>query len=267
MNQIAAKESYKVEDLKLCDILHAYNDGRNHVAMITDIIKDEHGEVQGVEVSEGVAPSCKREIFTPEVYYEKYRPFGLWRYEFLEDIPVFDERVVEVLQSGVDKITPKITVDGGNRCNYTEDEEIIVSVFEEQPDVVEIVCDGQVVQKYPTNGRCFFYCKLKRGYYEARLGNSGEKVMFCVTKPEILHEVCGDTITLHVDPKDEQSKLLYLDFRLPGDTVSGIVSYEILTDEEKSTGEIVRKIPKGAENFKIHFENPYGSWSHRMLKI
>ena len=267
MTKIAEKESYKVEDFRLCDILHAYNDGRNHVALITDIIKDEQGEIQGIEVSEGVAPLCKRETYTPEVYYEKYRPFGLWRYEYLEEVPAFDENDAKVLQSGLDKVIPKITVDGGNRCNYTEGEEIIVSVFEKQPDVVEIVCGDKVVQEYHTSGRCFFPCKLSRGYYEARLKNSSEKVLFCVTKPEITHEVNEDTITIHADARDEQSKLLYLDFRLPGSTVSGIVNFEVLTEEEKLTGEIVRKIPRGAENYKIHFENPYGIWSHRMIKI
>lgn len=34
MHMVFQKDSYKVEDVKLCDILHAFNDGRNHVFVV-----------------------------------------------------------------------------------------------------------------------------------------------------------------------------------------------------------------------------------------
>ena len=267
MRMVFPKESYKVEDFKLCDILHAFNDGRNHVAMITDIIKDEQGNVVGVEVSEGVAPLSKRETYTPEQYYEKYRPFALWRYDLLEQIPDLDEKDMKVLKNGLEKITPKITVDNGKNSNYYVGEEALISVFEENPDVVEVLKEGKVIQEYRTNGRTFFPCKLSAGYYDVKLKTQGESVSFCVNAPNVRHEVNENTITIYANSNDSKSEILYMDFRMAGKEVAGITSYEILTEEEKKTGVIVRQIPKGAENYKIHFQNPYGTWSHRMIPI
>ena len=267
MHMVSPKESYKVEDFKLCDILHAFNDGRNHVAMITDIIKDQQDTVVGVEVSEGVAPLCKRETYTPKQYYEKYRPFALWRFDLLEQIPDFNKDDENILRSGLEMIAPKITVDNGKNSNYFVGEEILISVFEESPDVVEILKEGKVVQEYRTNGRTFFPCKLPAGYYDVRLKTQGESVSFCVNSSNIRHEVKENTITIYANPEDSKSEILYMDFRMAGKEVSGIASYEILTEEEIKTGVIVREIPKEAENYKIHFQNPYGTWSHRMIPI
>ena len=267
MHMVFPKEEYKVEDLKLCDILHAYNDGRNHVALVTDIIKDEEGAIVGVEISEGVAPLCKREVYSPSVYYEKYKPFAIWRYDHLEQIPDIDDKSVEILQSGLEKIQPKISVDNGMNSNYYEGEEILISVFEENPDVVEIYNGEKVVQEFRTNGRAFFPCKLAAGYYDARLKSQGARVSFCVNKPQIRHEVTGDCITIFANSGDEKTKITYVDFRMAGKEVSGIASFAILTEEEKESGVIVREIPKDAENYKVYFCNEYGVWTHRMIPI
>ena len=85
--------------------------------------------------------------------------------------------------------------------------------------------------------------------------------------PNIRHEVADGVITVYADPCDENSELVYMDFRMAGERVSGIVSFEPLSDAEKQSGVITRRIPEGAENFKIYFKNPYGVWSHRMIKI
>ncbi len=267
MRMIYPKEQYQVDDLQLCDILHAFNDGRNHVALITDIIKDEQETIVGVEVSEGVAPLAKRGIYTPNEYYEKYRPFAIWRYDYMDQIPDVDEKAEELLHSGLENIDPKIAVDNGINSNYLVGEEILISVFEEEPDVVEIFDGEEVVREFRTNGRAFFPCKLPAGYYDVRLKQRGECVSFCVNEPQIRHEVNENTITIYANPEDSKSEILYMDFRMAGKEVSGIATFEVLTEEEIKSGVITRKIPKDAENYKIHFRNPYGIWSHQMIPI
>ena len=267
MNMVYPKQEYKVEDLKLCDVLHAFNDGRNHVALVTDILKDQQGNIVGVEIAEGVAPLCKRETYTPEEYYEKYKPFAIWRYDLLEQIPDVDQDIEELLKSGMEQIQPKIAVDNGINSNYLVGEEILISVFEEQPDVVEILKNEEVVQEFQTNGRAFFPCKLPAGYYDVRLKTQGESVSFCVNKPQVKHEVNGENITIYANSGDERSKIHYVDFRMKGIEVSGIAGFASLTEEEKNTGVITRVIPKDAENYKVYFENAYGVWTHRMISI
>ena len=38
-------------------------------------------------------------------------------------------------------------------------------------------------------------------------------------------------------------------------------------DPEKETGMFTRAIPEDAAHFKVYFENPYGIWTHTMIKI
>lgn len=267
MHMVFQKENYKVDDLKLCDILHAYNDGRNHVALVTDILKNVEGTIVGVEISEGVAPLCKREVYSPNDYYEKYRPFAIWRYDHLEHIPDVDEEDEKILHSGLENVKPNIAIDNGINSNYFIGEEILISVFEEEPDVVEIFNGEKVVREFRTNGRSILPCKLPAGYYDVRLKAQGECVSFCVNEPRIRHEVKDDCITIFAESGDRNSEILYLDFRMKGECVSGIANFEILTEEEKKTGVITRTIPKEAENYKVHFRNAYGVWSHRMIPI
>ena len=51
------------------------------------------------------------------------------------------------------------------------------------------------------------------------------------------------------------------------DECSSLSKVEVLTDDEKESGIITREIPDDAGNFKVYFENEYGIWTHRMIKI
>ena len=39
MRQIKPRGEYTVDEMRLCDVLYAFGEGRNHVAMITDILR------------------------------------------------------------------------------------------------------------------------------------------------------------------------------------------------------------------------------------
>ena len=47
MRFVKRRGEYTVDDMCLCDVLWAYGEGRNHVAMITDILRNENGAVRG----------------------------------------------------------------------------------------------------------------------------------------------------------------------------------------------------------------------------
>jgi Mg2+/Co2+ transporter CorC len=72
MNQVAPKKEFTVNDLELCDVLHAYGEGSNHVAMITGILRDETGEIVKIEVSEAVRTNCRRRLFSIEDFYGRF---------------------------------------------------------------------------------------------------------------------------------------------------------------------------------------------------
>ena len=265
---VAPKEAYSVDDMEKCDVLHAFNDGRNHVAMITDLVYDENGRVREVEVSEAVRPTCKRRRFTPEGYYEKYRVFALQRYDFLDDVPPFDVDAAEALFAlGIEKKRPKIAVDNGDKSNYLLGSCVTVSVFADAPDTVQILKDGEVAEEFLVGARAFFSLSLGRGYYTARLKEAGDETHFAVVGADLSHTVTGDEITITFDSHDEKSTALHLDFRMAGEGCASLAAWTRLTEEERRMGRFTRKIPEDGKNYKLSFENEYGIWTMPMKPI
>ena len=265
---VAPKGEYSVDEMVLCDVLHAFNDGRNHVAMITHLVRDEAGHVTQVEVSEAARPCCKRRRFTPEEYYEKYKVFALQRYEYLDSVPPFDEEKCRaLLASGIDKNRPKIAVDNGEKANYLLGTPVTVSVFADAPDTVLLLKDGEAVAEYPVGTRAFFPLALDRGYYTVRLKEAGDEARFAVVGAEISHTVAGDEITVTFDSCDPKSTALHLDFRMAGERYASLAAWTRLTDDERKSGSFTRKIPEDGKNYKLSFENEYGIWVHPMTKI
>ena len=268
MRLVKLKGEYTVDEMQLCDILHAYGEGRNHVSLITDIIRNENGKIEFVEVSEAIRPTCKRKSYTPEEYYEKFKLFSLYRYDLIDTVPPFDEeKNALLLESGIEKIAPKIAVDNGNKSNYREDEEVIISSFAEGENTLLLYRDGAPAEEIKVCGKAKLPRALERGYYKLVLKDTDECVEFAVTIPEISYVSDGKHITVHVDAKDENSKIIHMDFRKKGAGVISLVKFEKLTEEEKESGIIKRSIPENAGKFKIYFENKYGIWTHKMINI
>ena len=268
MRIVKPRGEYTVEEIQLCDILYAFGEGRNHVSLITDILRRDDGSIEEIEVSEAVRPLCKRASYSPELFYKKYNLFSLCRYDGLEDVPPLDEVADELLwKSGIEKSSPKISVDSGNKSNYLVGEEVLISAAADEEDTVEIYRDGKLIESFSVRKKALVPRAFEQGYYVAKLVGANENVEFCVNCAEISHEVRNGFITIHANPCDEMSKILYFDFRKDGNTVSALEKYEEISDEERRSGEMTRKIPDGAENFKVYFENSYGVWVHPMTKI
>ena len=268
MRLVKAKGEYKVDEIELCDVLYAYGEGRNHVSLITDIIKNENGEIVFVEVSEAVRPLCKRVAYTPEEFYKEFNLFSLSRYDLIDTVPLFDKEEDEkIRRSAENKTTPKIIVDNGNRSNYREGDWILISVFSSEDDTVVISKDGEVIEEVKTFGRAFFPRALDRGYYTASLSRGGESVEFAVVAPEIKFEISDGFVELEVDSMDSGSELLYMEFRKSAAWFPALVKTEILTEEEKRSGAIRRELVQNGDNVKLYFKNIYGIWSHPAIKI
>ncbi len=287
MHKIADEATYTVDQIQLCDVLYAFGKGRNHVALITDILRDETGVICQIEVSEAVRPTCERKQYDVETFYEKYKLFALWRYDFVDTVPMPDQKQNECLQRGVPGL-PVIAVDYGNKTNYRTYEDVVISTFTDGENVIEICRGDAVIEKLTIAGRGNVSRQFEQGYYTVRHTNTGESVEFCVTDPKISHKVENGIISVWADPCDPDSKISHMEFREISkgaiehksgrDAENRVVEFyspdcaslskmEELTDEEKKTGVITREIPHDAVNFKIYFENKYGIWTHTMIKI
>lgn len=267
MRCVAPREQYTPNDIELCDILYAFNEGRNHVALITDIIRDESDEIISIEVSEAVRPSCLRKCYSIEEYFKRFALFALWRYDLLESVPPLDEDIADLLTSGKEKIPPKISVDNGNKSNYLEGDETIIYASISGDDTLQVWCNDALVEEIFICEKVIIPRRFTKGYYTLKLKNAGETVSFCVNKASISHTVNGRMITVTADPCDASSEIWYMDFRVAGNQWASLSKYEELTDSEKKAGVFTREIPGDAANFKVYFKNKYGVWVHKMTRI
>ncbi|MBO5714456.1 MAG: hypothetical protein J6R83_03415, partial [Clostridia bacterium] len=265
---------YTADDISLLDIPWAFGEGRNHVELVTDIIKDENGKVVKIELSGAVRPHCKRRTFTEEEYFEQFKLFSLTRYD-LSLVPKLDEDLYNlVLDSPVNYTRPKIAVDNGNKSNYLVGDTTIISACVDGEDTVNVYKDGVLFESTKINGTAKFPRRFERGYYRVELENNGDWTEFCVNKAQISHVVNGDEITITANACDPKSKIVYADFRYTGSDdyqlkgrASSMESVVELTEEEKTSGTFTRKFASDAENFKVYFENEYGVWVHTMTQI
>ncbi len=269
MRRIADRGCYKAEDIRLLDVLYAYGEGRNHVALITDILKDENGVIREIEVSDAVRPSCHRVRYTVENFFEKWKLFHLDRYDYLADVPPVCEAEAALLRDYKDGACPNaIEVDNGDFSNYLLGQIAVLSTFTEGEDTLEIYKDGEVVESYDVSGKTVRSFEPEdRGYYTARLKENGAEVKFAFLRAKTSYEISDGYITVTADPCDEKSEIHYMDFRVPGESPKALAKYEVLTDEEKRSGIIKRKIPEDAGSFKVYYKNPYGVWTHPLTRF
>lgn len=274
MRKIADEDSYGFDQMELCDILYAHGNGRSHVAMITDLLRDESGKIVQVEVSEAIRPSCVRRQFDMEAFREKFNLFALWRYDYIDSVPECDDEISRMLdKEGHPTKLPDVAVDLGTKSNYLTGEDVTVSVFRE--GTAEITKNGEVIESI--TGKAKITRKFDRGYYTVTHLETGYCVEFCVNEPKISYKVENNVITVTANSNDPESRILYMDFREKiskptsgkyyNPLAAALAKVEELTEDEKSSGVITRVVPEDAGYFKVYFENKYGVWTQRMIKI
>lgn len=269
MRRVADHGCYSAEDIRLLDVLYAFGEGRNHVALVTDILKDENDKICEIEVSDAVRPACHRVRYGLDAFFEKWKLFHLDRYDHLASVPPVCEADAALIHGYKDGAEPNaIEVDNGDDSNYLLGEIAVISTFTEGEDTVEIFKDGALVESYEVSGKTVrSFEPEERGYYTARLKNNGAEVHFAFLQAKTDFKIEGDTITVTADPCDEKSEIHYMDFRIPGKSPQALSKYEVLSEEEKKSGIIKRKIPSDAGSFKVYYKNPYGIWTHPLTPI
>lgn len=265
MRLVAKRGEYSSEDIRLFDVLYAFGEGRNHVSLITDILKNEKGEIIKFEISEAIRPHCTRRLFTPEEIFEKFSLFHLTRYDLLEEVPLVDKEIDELIWNNQNpKETPKIAVDNGNKSNYLEGEVVTFSVNSDESDEVIIYKDGEVFEIVKVASKALFPRLLPKGYYKAELKAAKESVLFSVNMDSISFSVENGELFCKASSEDKASLFRYMDFR--NERGSYTEAYD-LTEEEKLSGEFTRKIPEDAVSFKVYYENDYGVWTRGYIYL
>lgn len=159
-----------VDGFHIADIL--WRSG--HVAMITNVIRNQDDAVVSIEISEAVKSGCKRYSISRSSFLSSYsRNFKrVFRYSHLERnldytsipefVPVFDETVVPF------KYNDDICVDKGDRSCYFVGDKVILNILS-MGDRIEIFKDGVFLSSIDVNTEDILLTDLEYGYYQARL--------------------------------------------------------------------------------------------------
>lgn len=268
MTLVKEYNTYTADDIKLCDVLNVNNLNSNHVAIITDILRDDDGNVVAIEICDETRPYARRAKWSIDYFYSNWGvKYNLYRYDYLQDVPPFDEEERKLLlESDIDEVLPMIAVNYGDKSNYRAGDETVISVFAEGDNVVEIYKNGKLASETKVSGRAKFASKFGVGRYEIKLKGTDYSTEFCVTKPEISYTVVDGKVTITANPNETGSKIRHLEYR-NADTW-GVKGISNLTEEEIKSGIFTREIPtEYPAAFKVFFENEYGIWSHEQIRI
>ncbi len=175
-----------LEGLRLLDVILNV---KKHVAVITDIERDDSGKVRFITVSESVLPYCRSTRFTPEEFkgYWLDNEYRIYRYAGVDRITYAPDPFVPIAEDGPmeePKINRVLMTDFGNKANYRLNEEIVVRVFEEGFDSVSLEDPDGARTRYPlTDGKCMLR-PAKPGFYRIRAVREEEEsdpLEICVT--------------------------------------------------------------------------------------
>ena len=244
------------QDLKLCDIL--CND--HHVALVTDITRDENGTVQTVTVSECTPPQIIGVEYTPEELYHSWlKKYEVFRYRHFER--------VTYTPTVLPPVNRTLLPDYGNRANYALGEPVELNVMEEGWDSLCIECSGsQIRETKPAAFGVVTWMPEKVGVYRAycRKGETvSEAVEFAVTDLTLAITAKGDTAEVEFHCGDPVVCCMF-SLRPTFETVY----YHELTPQEAAGKKIVLTglIP-GTYDVKAIAANAFGQYRSRMETV
>lgn len=269
MHKVLEHGAYSADELQLCDVLHEYDSIHTHVALVTDLLRDKDGKVVMIEISEATIPSCKRHTFTVEEYFKLYGTYDICRWDGTESAVMWDPADEVTLFARDAAVNPRSDIAHcyGDGANILSGEEVVISVFTEDPCNAEIYRDGALIEKIFFKGPGKASRTFERGDYVLRHSVTGQSTRLRVNDPAI-HFIAQDgVLTVKVDSGDPGSQLVHMDFRGEGEQVAYLERIEHLTPEERAFGVFSRPIPDGAHTIKFFFRNAFGLWASRLIQL
>lgn len=287
----------EVNDLQLLDIVL---NTKRHIAIITDILRDENGNVQWIEVSESTLPVCRATYFTPEEFRGAWygREFDIYRKSDLEGIRYFPSPFVKIAadpERGIEgdpetepvEINRDILPDQGNRSNYKQTQEIVLDLLKEEWDSVEVTAENGDTAVFAAAGRTVILPQdspmHRPGFYTARAVSSrtGTKSSPCA------YAITGLSLATEdgVSPSDEAAPMsvkpgqkLKLRFSNAKPDVSEMIYvHEVtscgerkrfpVTEQDRRNGSVTIEFPEAESEYFVFqtADNAYGEYASDYL--
>ena len=263
-----------LENLRLLDlILHV----KKHVAVITDIERDEDGIVRFITVSESTLPFCKVTRFTTEEFkgYWLDREFSIYRYAGVDRITYTPDPFLPIEEDGpmeTPKINRVLMTDYGNKANYRLHEDVLVSVFEPGFDTLLLEGPDSETALIPVvEGKCTLLPK-KAGFYSVKALRGEEEsdpVLFCVTDLRFTMDKASyapkETMKIRFENSADEPLLAWQFNRCANDRGCG----GAFLTEAPLGNELTLTVPDVEESVELYImaKNAYGVYTSDRIKV
>lgn len=249
-----------LDNIQVADVL--WKDG--HVAMITDVVRDENNIVTKLEISECIGVGCKRYYrnrnqFTKllgSTYKTIFRYSELYKNTDYTPIPEFVAVKDEIPMQF--QYNDDLCVDKGDKSCYLEEEEVIINMMHPY-DFVEIFKDDNYYRTIDTKFEDVKLTDLPYGDYKARIYFNGQYSDYTYWKV-VNTRVVADKPNGKIYFSSANAIPKCLCFRdISGDSFTSLDDY-MITETEKQQGYIViqQQIKQETPYIRILFSTEYG---------
>ena len=179
-----------------------------HIAIITDLQRDVHGNVHLITISESTPPQCVATTFTPEQLQGGWldRGFRIFRYEKIHEVPYTPDPFIPMEGDPYLEcpgINTTFMTDFGNKANYMLGEAVEFSVFES--GWTEIRITGPETAMLPISEGAARFQPSIPGFYTAVCtdgSSTSQALEFCVTAMDV--QTDGRSLTFSGFPAEDQ---------------------------------------------------------------
>ena len=263
------------ENLQLLDIVLNV---KQHIAIITDIERDETGKVQFITVSESVLPFCRAVRYTPEefTHYWLDNGYKIYRYPDLDRITYESDPFMPIPVDGPVEtpfINRTLMTDYGNKANYRLGEAVEISVFDPAFTAVSVLGPDGTSTTYPVEEGKATVLPAAPGFYEARAMNgetASAPVEFAVTDLTLTLDRDGyrpgDEIRVkYENSKDEVPVAWQFNVSATDRGCKG----GLLPEGLPANGEITLRVPDREEELELYLitKNRYGFYASDQVRI
>ena len=277
-SDFVVSEDMEEQDLSNPDCLHIADVlwRSTHVAIITDVVRDQNDRTVSVEISEAIAGGCRRYSVSRYSFENKTAPSfeKVLRYNQIERnqnyisvpefVPVFDEEEAPCVYND------DICVDKGDRSCYFVGDDVVLNILS-SGDIVEVYKDGTILSTIDIEAADIRLTDLDYGFYQARI-KKGDNYSDFTSWVMIDCSIESSKKEMKVYFGSSNSRPISIFFC----DISGSRKYpftEVLgrdfTDEEVSLGCISipqDKLKSNRQYFKITFATDFGKLSTMPIK-
>ncbi len=167
--------SNDIDSIKVADVL--WKSG--HVALITDVSKDDEGHVSQLEISESVTTGCRRYVKTRNEFQQlmtsSFREIYRydWLYKNVEYTPIPEYVAVMGEEPVTVHYNDDLCVDKGDKSCYLESEDVVVNVMHPY-DYMEIYRNDELFTTLSAKTEDVSLSNLPYGDFKARIYFDGQ---------------------------------------------------------------------------------------------